>query len=91
MAVTHQEAHRIRLGTPSPPARDRHQGRWELAEVVPIRPLPSSRGGESGGMVSRIAQVFASLRAQAASGGTPPCPPTPPAPFARSFTHAAAA
>ena len=80
MALTHQDTHRIRLGNPSLPARSRHQGRCELAEIVPLRSAPTSQGNESGGMVSRIARVFASLRAQAAPGGTPPRPPSSPAP-----------
>ena len=90
MALTHQNPHRIRLGNPSPRVRSRHQGQRELAEIVPIRSAPISQGNERGGMVGRIAQVFASLRAQAASGGTPPTPPSSPAPPARSLTHAAA-
>ena len=90
MALTHQDPHRIRLGNPSPRARSRHQGQFHLAEIVPIRSAPTSQGTEKGGMVSRMAQVFASLRAQAASGGTPPRPPSPPAPFGTSLLHTAA-
>jgi len=90
MALTHQNPHRIRLGNPSPPARIRHQGQFHLAEIVPIRSAPTSQGNEKSGMVSRIAQVFASLRAQAAPGGTPPRPPSPPAPVLRALPHTAA-
>ena len=90
MALTHQNPHRIRLGNPSPRVRSRHQGQCELAEIVPIRSAPTSQGTEKGGMVSRMAQVFASLRAQAASGGTPPRPPSPPAPCGTSLLHTAA-
>ena len=90
MALTHQDPHRIRLGNPSQPARSRHQGQFHLAEIVPIRSAPTSQGNEKSGMVSRIAQVFASLRAQAAPGGTPPRPPSPPAPFGSSVLHTAA-
>ena len=90
MALTHQVPHRNRLGNPSPPGRYRHQDQCELAEIVSIHSSPLSQGKETGGMVSRIAQVFASLRAQAASGGTPPRPPSPPASLGTSLLHTAA-
>ena len=90
MALTQQDTLRTRLGNPSPPARARHQGRKHLAEIVPIHSAPTSQGKEKGGMVSRLAQVFASLRSRAASGGTPPRPPSPPAPLGTSLLHTAA-
>jgi hypothetical protein len=96
MALTHQDTHRTRPGNPSLPGRSRHQGQCELAEIVPLRPEPTSQGDESDesdesdGMVSRVARVFASLRAQAAPGGTPPRPPSSPAPLRRSLKYLAA-
>jgi hypothetical protein len=59
----------------------RHRGRTSLAEVVPIRPGATPVDPGPGKLLSRIVQVFASLRAQAASVEPPPCPPSPPAPL----------
>lgn len=73
MALEHEDAHPSRMGRTGSP----HHGQGPLAEVVPIRPEfgPSAPGGR---VVSKIAQVFASLRDQATSGDARPGSPSSP-------------
>jgi hypothetical protein len=79
---------RVRPGPPARPATaDRPPGHVPtpahptLAEVIPLRLTAGSTERRLAGFLLKIAQVFASLRAQAASGDTSPRPPTSPAPF----------
>jgi hypothetical protein len=81
MAKAHEVTHTTKW-EPVP----RHHGRNTLAEVVPMRPefspasWPPANSGP-GRALFRIAQVFASLRAQAAPVDPPPYPPSSPAPL----------
>jgi hypothetical protein len=56
-----------------------HHGRSPLAEVVPMRAEAEHRQDSIGALMTRIAQVFASLRLQAAPVDSPPLPPSSPA------------
>jgi hypothetical protein len=76
MAKAYEQRHPSRWE----PGSDRH-GQGVLAEVVPIRPAAVPAGFGLGHSFFRIAQVFASLRTQAAPAGSPPKPPTSPAPL----------
>jgi len=92
MAPTQQPTHSFPSGAP---ARDSggcggHHGQVILAEVVPIRPESAPQDFGAAGVRFKIAQVFASLRAQAAPGSTPPRSPTPPAPLTLRPQHSTA-
>jgi hypothetical protein len=78
MALEREDTHPSRMD------RDggRHHGQLPLAEVVPIRP-ESGSPGPGGRMVSKIAQVIASLRDQATSGDARPGSPSSPDPSPR--------
>ncbi len=80
MALAHEDASRSPMGTLARLGEPRHHGRSPLAEVVPIRPAVAPRGAASGSVMTRIAQVFASLRHQAAPVDSPPLPPSSPDP-----------
>jgi hypothetical protein len=86
MAIAHQDTHGSRSGAPSRLVESRRHGRDALAEVVPIRPGIAAQHAAQAGTFIRIARVFASLRTQAAPGGSP-LPPSSPAP--RPSIHAA--
>ncbi|HEX3794722.1 MAG TPA: hypothetical protein VHV57_09505 [Acidimicrobiales bacterium] len=85
MALAHEDTHRSRSGSPTRTAEQRRHGRIALAEVVPIRPESPPQDSEAGGIATRVARVFASLRSQATSVGSPPRSPSSPAP--RSLDH----
>jgi hypothetical protein len=80
MAKAHEMNHPSRWEPESP-----RQGRQPLAEIVLIRPEPAAPG--PGNPFTRFAQVFASLRAQAAPLDSPPSPPTSPAPLRSLRPH----
>jgi hypothetical protein len=65
------------------------QGRQQLAEIVPIHPELAQQSAQPGpgNPFTRFAQVFASLRAQAAPLDSPPSPPTSPAPLRSIRPH----
>jgi hypothetical protein len=86
MALANPDSHRFGHGTASRHARRSHHGRVVLAEVVPIRSGSLSQDLADSGMMRRIARVFASLRAQAATRDISPRPPSPPAPRADRLT-----
>ncbi len=79
MALAHEDAPRSSMGSPARKSEPRHHGRIPLAEVVPIRSVAEHRQDSVGAVMTRIAQVFASLRIQAAPVDSPPLPPSSPA------------
>src|SRR5580693_4519364 len=62
MALAHQDVPRLTTGTLSRSIEPRRHGQSLLAEVVPIRSVSPRRVTALGSMMTRIAQVFASLR-----------------------------
>jgi len=80
MALAHEDAARSSTGTLTRMGDPRHHGRSPLAEVVPIRPAVAPLEVAVGSFMTRIVQVFASLRAQAAPVDSPPPPPSSPDP-----------
>ena len=67
MASTHHDSSCFQRGIPTRRVRSRHHGLVVLATVVPLRPESLSQDSEGGrgGVMSKIAQRVASLRAQA--------------------------
>jgi len=78
MALAHEDNPRCSSGTPTRLSGTRHHGRSALAEVVPIRSKLTPGAQTPASMVTRIAQVFATLRTQATPVVSPPLPPSSP-------------